>query len=134
MTDDSVTRLLAMLDDLDADLDATIELADEIAADGDRSVLPRLESELDRAVDERNGYARELLGGLVAAVGGPDTLPVLVRASAVDLGDDQDGLAAEIVDLVQADPKTAETVLRPLTEDDDLTVANRADWALRFLP
>ncbi|MEV6352349.1 hypothetical protein [Streptomyces hydrogenans] len=134
MTDDSVTRLLAMLDDLDADLDATIELADEIAADGDRTVLPRLESELDRAVDERNGYAREILGGLVAAVGGPDTLPVLVRASAVDLGDDQDGLAAEIVDLVQADPKTAETVLRPLTEDDDLTVANRADWALRFLP
>ncbi|GHG42894.1 MULTISPECIES: hypothetical protein [Streptomyces] len=134
MTDDSVTRLLAMLDDLDADVDATIDLADEIAAGGDRTVLPRLESELDRAVDERNGYARELLGGLVAALGGPDTLPVLVRASAVDLGDDQDGLAAEIVDLVQADPKTAESVLRPLTQDDDLTVAHRADWALRFLP
>ncbi|MER5740879.1 MULTISPECIES: hypothetical protein [unclassified Streptomyces] len=134
MTDDSVTRLLAMLDDLDADVDATIDLADEIAAGGDRALLPRLESELDRAVDERNGYARELLGGLVAALGGPTTLPVLVRASAVDLGDDQDGLAAEIVDLVQADPKTAEKVLRPLTGDDDLTVANRADWALRFLP
>ncbi|MFJ8130165.1 hypothetical protein [Streptomyces hydrogenans] len=134
MTDDSVTRLLAMLDDLDADVDATIDLADEIAAGGDRTVLPRLEAELDRAVDERNGYARELLGGLVAALGGPDTLPVLVRASAVDLGDDQDGLAAEIVDLVQADPKTAESVLRPLTQDDDLTVAHRADWALRFLP
>ncbi|MEU2660847.1 hypothetical protein ABZ615_36725 [Streptomyces sp. NPDC007325] len=134
MTDDSVTRLLAMLDDLDADVDATIDLADEIAAGGDRALLPRLESELDRAVAERNGYARELLGGLVAALGGPTTLPVLVRASAADLGDDQDGLATEIVDLVQADPKTAERVLRPLTEDDDLTIANRADWALRFLP
>ncbi|GGR25105.1 hypothetical protein [Streptomyces roseolus] len=134
MTDDSVTRLLAMLDDLDADVDATIDLADEIAASGDRTRLPRLESELDRAVAERNGYARELLGGVLAALGGPDTLPVLVRASAVDLGDDQDGLAAEIVDLVQADPKKAETVLRPLTDDDDLAVANRADWALRFLP
>ncbi|MFI8368837.1 hypothetical protein [Streptomyces sp. NPDC085466] len=134
MTDDSVTRLLAMLDDLDADIDATIDLADEIAAGGDRALLPRLESELDRAVAERNGYARELLGGLVAALGGPTTLPVLVRASAADLGDDQDGLATEIVDLVQADPKTAERVLRPLTEDDDLTIANRADWALRFLP
>ncbi|MFF9341170.1 MULTISPECIES: hypothetical protein [unclassified Streptomyces] len=134
MTDDSVTRLLAMLDDLDADVDATIDLADEIAAGGDRALLPRLESELDRAVADRNGYARELLGGLVAALGGPTTLPILVRASAVDLGDDQDGLAAEIVDLVQADPKTAEAVLRPLTGDDDLTVANRADWALRFLP
>ncbi|MFD5769579.1 hypothetical protein ACFWIN_27685 [Streptomyces sp. NPDC127049] len=134
MTDDSVTRLLAMLDDLDADVDATIDLADEIAAAGDRALLPRLESELDRAVAERNGYARELLGGVLAALGGPTTLPVLVRASAADLGDDQDGLATEIVDLVQADPKTAERVLRPLAEDDDLTVANRADWALRFLP
>ncbi|MFE5794316.1 hypothetical protein ACFQ8C_17270 [Streptomyces sp. NPDC056503] len=134
MTDDSVTRLLAMLDDLDADVDATIDLADEIAAGGDRTLLPRLEAELDQAVAARNGYARELLGGVLAALGGADTLPVLVRASAVDLGDDQDGLAAEIVDLVQADPKTAETVLRPMTGDDDLTVANRADWALRFLP
>ncbi|MGW1010741.1 hypothetical protein ACWD4X_11900 [Streptomyces termitum] len=134
MTDDSLTRLLAMLDDLDADVDATIDLADAVAAGGDRALLPRLESELDRAVAERNGYARELLGGVVAGIGGTETLPVLVRASAADLGDDQDGLAAEIVDLVQADPKTAERVLRPLTEDEDLATAHRADWALRFLP
>ncbi|MER8043543.1 hypothetical protein [Streptomyces sp. NPDC094032] len=132
--DDRVTRLIAMLDDFEADLDETIELADALAATGDLGLLPRLESELDRAVEDRNSYARELLGGLVAALGGTDRLPVLIRASAVDLGDDQDGLAAEIVDLVQADPKTAERVLRPLTEDDDLTVANRADWALRFVP
>ncbi|MCX2180340.1 hypothetical protein [Streptomyces sp. SKN60] len=134
-TDDSrVTRLVAMLDDLEADVDETIDLADEIAATGDRELLPRLESELDRTVADRNSYGRELLGGLIAALGGPDRLPVLVRASAVDLGDDQDGLAAEIVDLVQADPKGAERLLRPLTEDADLTVANRAEWALRFVP
>ncbi|MFF5970882.1 hypothetical protein ACFY7C_05080 [Streptomyces sp. NPDC012769] len=134
MTDDRVTRLIEMLDDFDADLDETIEVADEIAASGDQGALPRLEAELDRAVADRNSYARELLGGVIAALGGTDRLPVLVRASAVDLGDDQDGLAAEIVDLVQADPKTAERLLRPLTEDDDLSVANRADWALRFVP
>ncbi|KOX30495.1 MULTISPECIES: hypothetical protein [unclassified Streptomyces] len=134
MTDDGITRLLAMLDDLDADVDATIDLADEIAATGGPELLPRLEAGLDRAVEERNGYARELLGGVVAGVGGTGSLPVLVRASAVDLGDDQDGLAAEIVDLVQADPQTARGLLQPLTEDDDLAVAHRADWALRFLP
>ncbi|MEV7671809.1 hypothetical protein ACWDNT_33415 [Streptomyces sp. NPDC000963] len=134
MTDDGITRLLAMLDDLDADVDATIDLADEIAATGGPELLPRLEAELGRAVEERNGYARELLGGVVAGIGGTGRLPVLVRASAVDLGDDQDGLAAEIVDLVQADPQQAEALLRPLTEDDDLAVAHRADWALRFLP
>ncbi|MBB4984642.1 MULTISPECIES: hypothetical protein [Streptomyces] len=131
---DLLTRLTEMLDDLDADVDATIDLADEIAASGDAGLLPRLQAELDRALAERNAYARELLGGVVAAIGGTDTLPALVRASAVDLGDDQDGLAAEIVDLVQADPKSARRLLQPMTEDDDLSVANRADWALRFLP
>ncbi|MEU7298554.1 MULTISPECIES: hypothetical protein [Streptomyces] len=131
---DLLTRLTEMLDDLDADVDETIDLADEIAASGDAGLLPRLQAELDRALTERNAYARELLGGVVAAIGGPDALPTLIRASAVDLGDDQDGLAAEIVDLVQADPGTARGLLQPLTEDDDLSVANRADWALRFLP
>ncbi|MEV7277487.1 hypothetical protein [Streptomyces sp. NPDC093111] len=135
MTDDArVTRLIGMLDDLEADIDETIDLADALAASGDLGLLPRLESELDRALADRNAYARELLGGVIAALGGADRLPVLIRASAVDLGDDQDGLAAEIVDLVQADPDTARKLLRPLTEDDDLTVANRADWALRFVP
>ncbi|WP_086831874.1 hypothetical protein [Streptomyces sp. NRRL B-24572] len=131
---DLLTRLTEMLDDLDADVDETIDLADEIASSGDAGLLPRLQAELDRALVEQNAYARELLGGVLAAIGGPDTLPALIRASAVDLGDDQDGLAAEIVDLVQADPKTARRLLQPMTEDDDLSVANRADWALRFLP
>ncbi|MFE1909364.1 hypothetical protein ACFW96_37710 [Streptomyces gardneri] len=131
---DLLNRLTEMLDDLDADVDETIDLADEIAASGDAGLLPRLQAELDRALTDRNAYARELLGGVLAAIGGPDALPTLIRASAVDLGDDQDGLAAEIVDLVQADPKTAAAVLRPLTEDDDLSVANRAEWALRFVP
>ncbi|MFE0643617.1 hypothetical protein ACFW2Y_18680 [Streptomyces sp. NPDC058877] len=131
---DLLTRLTEMLDDLDADVDATIDLADEIASSGDAGLLPRLQAELDRALTEQNAYARELLGGVLAAIGGSDTLPALIRASAVDLGDDQDGLAAEIVDLVQADPKAARRLLQPLAEDDDLSVAHRADWAMRFLP
>ncbi|CAM5303693.1 hypothetical protein GCM10010222_40940 [Streptomyces tanashiensis] len=131
---DLLTRLTEMLDDLDADVDETIDLADEIAASGDAGLLPRLQAELDRALTERNAYARELLGGVLAALGGPDALPTLIRASAVDLGDDQDGLAAEIVELVQADPQAARRLLQPMTEDEDLSVANRADWALRFLP
>lgn len=130
--DPRIERLLVMLDDLDADVDETIDLADELAATGDASLLPDLETGLDRALTDRNFYAREVLGGMIGTIGGPDTLPLLVRASAVDLGDDQDGLATEIADLVAADPKKARTLLQPLTEDDDLTVANRADWALRF--
>ncbi|MGW7370163.1 hypothetical protein ACWGI8_43805 [Streptomyces sp. NPDC054841] len=131
---DPTTRLIALLDDLDADIDETIDLADAIAASGDRGLLPRLETELGRFIGERNFYAREMLGGVIAAIGGTDVLPVLLRASAVDLGDDQDGLATEIVGVVQSDPRTARTLLEPLTKDDDPAVASRAEWALRFLP
>ncbi|WP_338674076.1 hypothetical protein V1460_14150 [Streptomyces sp. SCSIO 30461] len=132
--DDVLSRLFALVDDLDADVDETIDLADEIAASGDAALLPRLEARLDRGVGERNSYARELLGGVIAAIGGVPALPVLLRASAVDLGDDQDGLAAEIVDLVHADPPAARALLEPLTKDDDPAVRDRAEWALRFAP
>ena len=131
-TDPRIDRLVGMLDDLEADVDETIDLADELAATEDRSLLPGLEAGLDHALRERNSYAREVLGGVIGTIGGPETLPLLVRASAADLGDDQDGLATEIADLVAAEPKKARTLLQPLVMDDDLTVANRAEWALRF--
>ncbi|QGV82461.1 hypothetical protein EIZ62_04460 [Streptomyces ficellus] len=132
--------MIALLDDPDADVDETIDLADEIAASGDRTVLPRLEAELDRFVGERNAYARELLGGVIGALAGAAALPVLLRASAQDLGDDQeaqedhDALAAEIVDAAHTDPAAARALLLPLLEDPDPAVAARAEWTLRFLP
>ncbi|MFJ6631906.1 hypothetical protein ACIQMR_10985 [Streptomyces sp. NPDC091376] len=132
--DDPTTRLFALLDDLDADVDETIDLADEVAASGDRGLLPRLEAGLDRSLAERNSYARELLGGVIAAIGGTGALPVLLSASAVDLGDDQDALAAEIVDLVHTDPPAARALLTPLTHSEDQAVRARAEWALHFLP
>ncbi|WP_406864055.1 hypothetical protein ABZO31_27920 [Streptomyces sp. HUAS MG47] len=131
-TDPRIERLVVMLDDLEADVDETIDLADEIAAEADRSALPALEAALARSLTERNSFAREMLGGMIAAIGGADTLPVLVRASSLDLGDDQDGLATEIADLVAAHPQRARTVLAPLVTDEDLDVVHRAEWALRF--
>ncbi|MFD7611561.1 hypothetical protein [Streptomyces sp. NPDC059828] len=131
---DALTRLCALVDDPEADVDQTIDLADEIAASGDTALLPRLEAELDRSVGARNSYARELLGGVIAGIGGVCALPVLLRASAVDLGDDQDGLATEIVDLVHMDPARARASLEPLTRDGDPAVRDRAEWALSFTP
>ncbi|MER7108280.1 HEAT repeat domain-containing protein [Streptomyces sp. NPDC000229] len=134
MTGHAVDRLIELLDDPDSDVDATIDLADGIAASGDRGPLPRLEAELDRFIGERNPYARELLGGVIGRLGGAEALPVLLRASAHDLGDDQDGLATEIVDAALTDPPKARALLLPLMEDADPAVAARAEWALRFLP
>ncbi|MFI2452478.1 hypothetical protein [Streptomyces sp. NPDC019539] len=133
MTTDPLNRLLELLDSLES-VDEAIDLADAVAASGDRALLPRLEAALARFIDEGNFYAREMLGGVIASLGGTVTLPLLLRASAVDLGDDQDGLATEIVALVQSDPDGARALLEPLTKDTDAVVAERAAWALRFLP
>ncbi|MEU2159732.1 hypothetical protein QRN89_31050 [Streptomyces chengbuensis] len=133
MTTDPLNRLLELLDSLES-VDEAIDLADAVAASGDRALLPRLEAALARFIDEGNFYAREMLGGVIASLGGVVTLPLLLRASAVDLGDDQDGLATEIVALVQSDPDGARALLEPLTKDTDPVVAERAAWALRFLP
>ncbi|MFG2332950.1 hypothetical protein ACGFMM_25470 [Streptomyces sp. NPDC048604] len=131
-TDPRIERLVVMLDDLEADVDETIDLADEITEAGDETLLPALEAALTHALNERNSYAREVLGGMIGALGGADTLPVLVRASSVDLGDDQDGLATEIAGLVAAEPDRARTLLQPLLKDENPEVAGSADWALRF--
>ncbi|MFF7712939.1 hypothetical protein ACIOWI_18995 [Streptomyces sp. NPDC087659] len=133
MTTDPLNRLLELLDSLES-VDEAIDLADAVAASGDRALLPRLEAALARFIGEGNFYAREMLGGVIASLGGTLTLPLLLRASAVDLGDDQDGLATEIVALVQSDPDEARALLEPLTKDADPVVAERAAWALRFLP
>ncbi|MCZ7456810.1 hypothetical protein [Streptomyces sp. WMMC940] len=133
MTTDPLNRLCELLDSLDS-VDEAIALADTVAASGDRALLPRLEAAMNRFLGEGNFYAREMLGGVIASLGGTGTLPLLLRASAVDLGDDQDGLATEIVDLVQSDPDGARALLEPLTKDPDPVVAERAAWALRFLP
>ncbi|MDI9885612.1 hypothetical protein QMZ92_14755 [Streptomyces sp. HNM0645] len=133
MTTDPLNRLFELVDSLGS-VDEAIGLADAVAASGDRSLLPRLEAAMGRFLGEGNFYAREILGGVIASLGGTGTLPLLLRASAVDLGDDQDGLATEIVDLVQSDPDGARTLLEALTKDADPVVAERAAWALRFLP
>ncbi|WP_418960079.1 hypothetical protein [Streptomyces tritici] len=131
-TDPRIDRLVGMLDDLEADVDETIDLADEITETGDETLLPALEAALTHALNAGNYYAREVLGGMIGALGGTDTLPVLVRASAVDLGDDQDGLGTEIAGLVAAEPDRARALLQPLLKDEDPAVAGSADWALRF--
>jgi HEAT repeat protein len=98
------------------DIEATV---DALRACGDRSLAPELTVALRRCLHERNFYGRDLIAAVLAGVQGADALPELLRASAVDLGDDQDSLDAEIVDLVKGDPVAARRAVLALAADPD---------------
>jgi hypothetical protein len=75
-----------------------------LAACGDTALVPRLHEALDRFLDQENFYGRDLIASVLAGIQRAAALPVLLRASARDLGDDQDGLHTEIIELLHADP------------------------------
>jgi hypothetical protein len=83
-----------------ADIASTVTA---LAVCGDATLVPRLCEVLDRFLDKENFYGRDLIAGVLAGIQGAAALPVLLRASVRDLGDDRDGLQSEIVELLHAD-------------------------------
>lgn len=107
---EAVLRHAALLDD--DDYDDIAPALDALSACGDLSLVPRLREAFDRFVDDRNCYGRDLVARVLAGIQGVAALPVLLAASARDIGDDQDSLQAEIVSLLRADrPQARRTAL-----------------------
>ncbi len=63
---------------------------------------------------------------------GIDALEPLVRASARDLGDDQDGFQSTILDLVHGNFADAGPVLDSLLDDPDASVRRVATWLREY--
>ncbi|WP_221320341.1 HEAT repeat domain-containing protein [Actinoplanes sp. L3-i22] len=99
----ALAELIQRLSD-DDELD---EIRDALAACGDHTLVPELTAALHRFLDQGDAAGRDVIAGILAGVQGAPALPELLRAAAVDLGDDQDTLDAEIVDLVHTDPAAA---------------------------
>jgi hypothetical protein len=97
---EAVVRHAVELEDDYDDIEPTVTA---LAACGDTTLVPRLHEVLDRFLDEENFYGRDPIAGVLAGIQGVAALPVLLRASARDLGDDQDSLQSEIIELLHAD-------------------------------
>ncbi|MDG6105473.1 hypothetical protein Daura_47195 [Dactylosporangium aurantiacum] len=129
-------NLVRSIDDPDEDSDGTeaYEIALALGDSQDRAALPALRAHLDRYLDAGDFFGRDIIAVAVAGIAGVEALPVLLHAAARDLGDDQDGLAAEIWDVMAEDPARARHIIMELTADPDPAVRARATWAARFLP
>ncbi|MEW2427836.1 HEAT repeat domain-containing protein [Micromonospora sp. NPDC047644] len=119
--------------ELEDDYDDIAPTVTALTASGDTALVPRLQRVLDRFLDEGNFYGRDLIASVLAGIDGAAALPVLLRASARDLGDDQDSLQAEIIELLHTDRATGRGVVRDFATGDTPELRRVGLWALGFM-
>ncbi|WUR58052.1 HEAT repeat domain-containing protein [Micromonospora chokoriensis] len=119
--------------ELEDDYDDIAPTVTALTACGDTALVPRLREALDRFLDDGNFYGRDLIAGVLAGIEGTAALPMLLQASARDLGDDQDSLQAEIIELLHADRTTSRRVVRDFVTGDTPELRRVGLWALGFV-
>jgi hypothetical protein len=129
----TIAELIICIDDPEDDSTRAYQMVDELVASGDQALIPVLAAHLDQFLNEENFYGRDVIADILAGLAGLDALPRLIRASARDLGDDQDSLQATITDLIYVASGRARPVIDALLSDPDPAVREAAMWASEFL-
>jgi hypothetical protein len=94
-------------------------------------LVPQLTTELNRFLDEKHFYGRDIIADTLAGLLGVEALPLLIAASVRDLGDDQDTLNATINDAMWSDKARDRTILHDLGADGSPEVRQRAAGGAR---
>ncbi|MBA9004505.1 HEAT repeat domain-containing protein [Thermomonospora cellulosilytica] len=129
----TVNELVRCINDPDDDSTRAYEIVDEMVASGDKALVPHLATELQKFLNEGDFYGRDVIADALAGLAGIEALPLLIAASARDLGDDQDTLQSTILELISVDEARARALLENLSADDSPSVRETAAWALEFL-
>ena len=99
----------------------------------DLGLVPELEEHLETFLAREDFYGRDVIGEVLAGIAGLGALPVLLRASARDLGDDQDTFQTIICELLEHDPVRARPAVLDLVSADDVALRATGVWALDFI-
>ena len=132
-------RLLAG-EDPNEERDFADRLFDEITGltralidSADLGLVPELEEHLETFLERKDFYGRDVIGEVLAGIAGLDALPVMLGASARDLGDDQDTFQTIICELLEQDPVRARPAVLDLIDADDVALRATGVWALDFI-
>ncbi|MER6592623.1 hypothetical protein ABT214_12370 [Micromonospora purpureochromogenes] len=129
----TMAELLHCIDDPDDDSTLAYQLVDEITASGDKALIPLLAAELDSVLNTGHFYGRDVIADILAGLGGIDVLPLLIAASARNLGDDQDGLQSTILELMSTNKQQVRIVLDELRAGGPPEIQHRVTWAYELL-
>ncbi|MEV0734086.1 HEAT repeat domain-containing protein [Polymorphospora sp. NPDC050346] len=119
--------------DLDGDYDGIAPSITALKSCGDTALVPLLHEALDRFLDDGNFYGRDLIADILAGSQEMAALPVLLRASSRDLGDDQDSLSALIIDLMDEDRAAARITVLEFAASHVPELRRTGLWALGFV-
>ncbi|HEY3871745.1 MAG TPA: HEAT repeat domain-containing protein [Actinocrinis sp.] len=128
-----LAALVSMLADDDADFAAVRDLVDELGAGRDASLVPELYRVLAGFLDRGDWFGRDQIAEVLYGLQGIEALPLLLRAAARDLGDDQQGIGALIIDLLYVDHARARAAVLEALAGGDPALRRIAVWALGFV-
>lgn len=117
----------------DGSFDKITELTEALIASADPRLVPELERHLESFLEREDFYGRDVVGEVLAGIAGLDALPTLLRASAQDLGDDQDTFQTIICELLDQDPEQARPAVLELVDAGDAALRTTGVWALDFI-
>ena len=129
----TLEAVLAHAEQVEADYDDIAASVTALADCGDTTLVPRLHAGLEQFLDQENVYGRDLMAAVLAGIQGVAALPVLLRASARSLGDDQDSLQSEITELMDEDRSSARPAVLELVTSEAIELRRVGIWALDFV-
>lgn len=106
----------------------------QLAASGDRSLIPSVQAALERYLDEGEWYGRDMMAYVLAGIRGTAAFPLLLRAFARPVPhDDRDSFCALLGDLIHIDPDGCRPTILSFATDGHPDLRNAGLWALGYV-
>lgn len=125
-----LAEIVRAVSELDSGTDTTWAAVGDLAASGDQDLMPFLHDALDTFLAQGNVDGRDLVAEILAGIGGTAAFPALLRASACDLGDEQDRLGAIVMGLIDADRAGCRPTILAYVRSPDPALRLTGLWAL----